>query len=223
MAGDIAYEVQQSDCLSKIAKDHGFTWKKLWDYGPNAELKAKRKNPNILMPGDVVYIPKIEEKKDTKDVDKLHKFKRKKEQALLRVQLLIGGTPLKEKKCTLVVQTPVGKSERPGKTDKQGNVEIEGSKDIKLPGDARLAWLRVGEPPNEFIYRLSLGELSPYDEVQGIQQRLNNLGYNAGLADGKLGPRTKNAIVAFQRDHDLKIDGIAGQKTQEQLKKTHGC
>ena len=35
------------------------------------------------------------------------------------------------------------------------------------------------------------------------------LGYDAGAADGLIGPRTANAIRQYQRDHNLLIDGRA--------------
>ncbi len=45
--------------------------------------------------------------------------------------------------------------------------------------------------------------------VVSIQQQLNRLGYDAGSADGLLGPRTSYAIKQYQRDHNLLIDGRA--------------
>lgn len=54
-------------------------------------------------------------------------------------------------------------------------------------------------------------------EVTQIQQRLQELGYNPGTADGIYGTRTKNAVISFQRDYGLSDDGIAGPKTLEAL------
>ena len=53
--------------------------------------------------------------------------------------------------------------------------------------------------------------------VTEIQSRLKELGINPGVVDGKLGPKTKAAIKAFQRLHRLVPDGIAGPKTQLQM------
>lgn len=49
----------------------------------------------------------------------------------------------------------------------------------------------------------------PGDEqtVRIIQSRLTTLGYGSGPADGKLGPRTREAIRLYQRDHGLLVDG----------------
>lgn len=43
--------------------------------------------------------------------------------------------------------------------------------------------------------------------VERAQVLLNFLGYEAGPADGVVGPRTKAAIAKFQSDHGLKADG----------------
>lgn len=43
--------------------------------------------------------------------------------------------------------------------------------------------------------------------VMEIQRELNRLGYNAGPVDGLMGARTRAGIQAYQRDHDLLIDG----------------
>lgn len=48
---------------------------------------------------------------------------------------------------------------------------------------------------------------APQQIVQTIQSRLNALGYNAGSEDGVLGPQTKRAIEAFQRDQNIAVTG----------------
>jgi peptidoglycan hydrolase-like protein with peptidoglycan-binding domain len=48
---------------------------------------------------------------------------------------------------------------------------------------------------------------------QKIQTALKNAGLYNGSIDGKIGPGTRKAIEAFQKDHKLKVDGKVGPKT----------
>lgn len=55
------------------------------------------------------------------------------------------------------------------------------------------------------------------DTVAGQQSALAKLGYNPGPADGVAGPKTKAAILSFQKDHGLTSDGVVGPKTRAAL------
>ncbi len=50
-------------------------------------------------------------------------------------------------------------------------------------------------------------------DVTYLQQRLKAKGYCVGAIDGIFGQKTLEAIKAFQADHGLVVDGIAGAKT----------
>lgn len=52
-----------------------------------------------------------------------------------------------------------------------------------------------------------------------IQKALKNAGFYQGAVDGKIGPKTKEAIIKFQKAHNLKPDGIAEKKTSVELNK----
>ena len=52
------HTVVQGEYLSGIAKKYGFSsHKKIWDHAQNAELKKQRQNPNVIFPGDQLFIP----------------------------------------------------------------------------------------------------------------------------------------------------------------------
>ena len=51
------------------------------------------------------------------------------------------------------------------------------------------------------------------DDVKQLQSRLKEKGYDPGQIDGIFGRKTQRAVKQFQREHDLKADGIAGKKT----------
>lgn len=50
-----------------------------------------------------------------------------------------------------------------------------------------------------------------------VQERLVELGHDPGKVDGRLGPKTRAAIKAFQLANGLNIDGIAGPITLAEL------
>ena len=51
-----------------------------------------------------------------------------------------------------------------------------------------------------------------------VQTALKNLGLYSGEVDGKIGPKTKEAIKTFQRKNNLGADGKVGPKTWAILK-----
>jgi lipoprotein-anchoring transpeptidase ErfK/SrfK len=57
------------------------------------------------------------------------------------------------------------------------------------------------------------------DRVVALQQRLNELGYWNGEADGKFGGQTQQAVYALQKAASLDRDGVVGADTQKALDK----
>jgi hypothetical protein len=53
--------------------------------------------------------------------------------------------------------------------------------------------------------------------LQQAQQKLSHLGYDLGVADGIYGPRTKQALEAFQRAQHLPVTGVLNTATLEAL------
>lgn len=64
-------------------------------------------------------------------------------------------------------------------------------------------------------------ESGPFTQptAKQIQAALKNAGYYEGSVDGKIGPKSQEAILGFQRDNNLTTDGKVGQKTWSKLKK----
>ncbi|MEZ4446256.1 MAG: LysM peptidoglycan-binding domain-containing protein [Polyangiaceae bacterium] len=57
MGVTIRHVVKTGDYLVKIAFEHGTTVAAIWQHPDNAALRAQRGSPDILYPGDVLFIP----------------------------------------------------------------------------------------------------------------------------------------------------------------------
>ena len=81
-------------------------------------------------------------------------------------------------------------------------------------------WNRFGRNPwikGEKMVLLKVG--SRGNEVKTLQTQLNQLGYDAGKADGIFGARTNNAVRAFQKAAGVTVDGIVGDNTRKAIDK----
>lgn len=54
-------------------------------------------------------------------------------------------------------------------------------------------------------------------DVRVLQTRLDGLGYAVGGVDGRFGPRTESAVMAFQSNVGIKADGLVGRTTKAAL------
>jgi N-acetylmuramoyl-L-alanine amidase len=210
------YTVEQGDHLSKIAKDNGFTdYTVIWDHPKNADLRKQRPNPNILLPGDQVFIPDMEPKHESGPADKHHTFTVDRKTLKLRLVLEdIYEKPIAGAPCALLVEDQVFQLT----TDGNGKLEQE------VPLDAQDGVLTIhGDqtPLADFPVYLKIGHLDPVTEPSGQLARLNNLGYFPG--DGTDDDAFESAVEEFQCDHGLKVDGDCGSATQAKLEKVHGC
>jgi hypothetical protein len=56
------------------------------------------------------------------------------------------------------------------------------------------------------------------NNVMEAQRLLNQKGYNLGVPDGKIGPKTKQAIMSFQKSSNLAATGVLTQETMNKLR-----
>jgi peptidoglycan hydrolase-like protein with peptidoglycan-binding domain len=85
-----------------------------------------------------------------------------------------------------------------------------------------LVWMMLLVFSSAFVPAISLSQqptatTAKADIIETIQRFLQQLGYNPGPIDGKMGEKTRIAIRAFQRDHNLQINGEASMSLVEAL------
>ena len=213
--------VAQGEFLSSIAARYGFaSHRPIWDDPANAELRARRKSPSILLPGDRVVIPDRASRGEVGATGSRHSFVVHRER--LELALVIrdeAGEPVANAPCTLEVE---GQSESLD-TDDDGKV----SAPIPHRTQQGRLVLRRSDPPISLDLLLAVGALDPIDTATGQISRLNNLGYDAGPPSAPTTPETtervRSAVEEFQCNSGLTVDGVCGPKTQAELEKAHGC
>jgi hypothetical protein len=216
MAGN--YTVQQGDHLAKIAKTFGFSdWQTIWNHPNNADLKNQRQNPNVLYPGDVVYVPDRQLREESRSTDAKHNFVKKASDLKLRLTLRDQyEQPIANASCSLTL----GVKSDTVTTDGDGKIEVD------IQPDDHDGVLIIQDPETPFDntpISFKIGDLDPVDETSGQVARLNNLGYFAGDLQQPDPATFQSAVEEFQCDNQLTVDGICGPNTQAKLKAVHGC
>lgn len=207
------YTVGNGDCIESIAQDHGHFWKTVWNDPANAQLKKERKDPNVLLPGDLVTIPPIEQKEVSKGTDAKHKFRLKGVPSILKMVIKDMDEVVKNAKCTIVIDGKVSESQ----TDSGGKVEIP------IPPNAQSGKLIVLDDGNELEFDLKLGSVDPLESLSGIQARLANLGYKV-TPSGNWDAQTEDAIDKFCDAQDIDEPPLhkVTRTFLDKLKQAHG-
>lgn len=209
------YLVRPGDYLSKIASEHGIAdWHALYNHPSNAEFRRLRPNPNLIYPGDELFIPDPAGKSAPAPTGGPTRFRAHRASNTLQVKLLdFEGNPLASQTGTLVVDG----ASRAVTTDGSGQLNET------IPPHVTTAKLTI----NGIEITFEVGRLNPMDDtdddgVSGVQGRLSNLGYYSGPIDGDLSDETRAAIRGFQRKHDLVESGYVDRPLKDTLRRQYG-
>jgi hypothetical protein len=208
----IYYKVQEGDCISSIAFAHGFNPETIWDHPQNAELCELRGNLNVLLPGDVVFVPDRQPKIVAVVAGQRHRFRRKRVPEVLRIRFLDAAG---RARAGLSYTIEIGDVQRKGSTGGDGTLEEP------IPPNARAARIVLEQGEEQEVFEVRLGDLDPVTVSSGIQARLRSLGYGCGSEDGEVGPHTRIALADFQRDHQIEVTGQADEGTVQRIKEEY--
>ena len=204
------HTVVEGDSIPSLAYAAGLFPETVWNDPRNAELKALRKDMNILLPGDQVFLPEKRRRVESAGADARHRFRRKGVPIKLRLQLFNVETPRANEDYELTIAGAVKK----GKADDKGIVELW------VPPDARQGTLTIG--PDRAVIALQIGHLDPSTEVAGLQKRLSNLGYSCEAdPPGEVGEATRQALRSFQRRFLVEESGEFDGPTRRLLTTFH--
>jgi hypothetical protein len=207
------HQVEQGECLSSIADAHGFFWQTLWNHPQNAELKKKRTDPNVLLPGDVVHIPDKRLREERVTTGEVHRFRMKNIPAKLQLQILRDAEPRVGETFVLSID----------KVEVQrGTIPASGHIEISMLPQSCQGELIIGEGENAERYILQLGHLDPIDTISGVKARLNSIGFDCGAVNDEMDAVTIEAITAFQAyiNHP-NPNGVLDAQTRHSLAALH--
>lgn len=205
------YTIKSGDCLYSLGRRHRVPWQKIWEHGDNAELRERRQNPNVLLPGDEIVIPERTQKQASGATESKHTF-RAPGALELSVKLMdLMHQPLADVEYHFVIDGEPGESQS---TADDGIASATVSRRL----ETAVLVLPWGEFPVE------LGCVDPANTVRGIQQRLRNLGIDPGPIDGICGIRTRRALRQFQAvesEAGLECSGAPDADTIARLRELH--
>lgn len=202
--------IEQGECAESVAAECKTPLDKLWDHPDNQALKALRKSPNVLLPGDELSVPREPGTLELK-ANQVNRFVVKGQTTRLKLVLTDAvQQPLKQ----LNFKLTLGELEISGTTGEAGEI------DEAIPATATSALLFM-EGSDEAV-ELLIGSLDPVTELSGVQARLENLGFDPGPVDGIMGPLTQAAILAFRQRSDLPESEDVDDELRSKLLEAHG-
>ena len=222
------YNPKEDEDWFLVAKAFGFrNWRTIYNHENNESLR-KRQDPYDLHKEDKVFIPDKQPKDHQCDTNKKHTFTLPTPTRPFSLVLEDDDEdPYSDTKYEIWIEGKkyVGKNDDPEKvkrTREDGliyeEVPVVGKLEVRV-------WYEKGgenDPDACEKYEIEMGHMDPIDTVEGIQHRLENLGYSCGEdSHGTLGTDTKKALKAFQSDWGLKESGEIDEDTKAALLQMH--
>jgi Putative peptidoglycan binding domain len=211
------YIVRQGDHLARLAYIHGFDANEVWNHDQNSELREMGRTPEILAPGDILYLPLKPKEGLSFSAGTSNRYRARVPKVKVAVVFKDGDRVLADEPYEihgLGTDGSSGQTEAK-RTDSEGKVELE------LPVTTRE--VTIVFPNQNVAYEVRVGDMDPADEQSGLQKRLENLGYlprdREGAAEAAY---VQGAIAHFQKEHGLATTGSVDEKTSTVLKDEHG-
>ncbi len=210
------YIVRQGDYLSGLAGRFGFAQNEVWNEAKNAGLKKLRGDGEILLPGDVLFIPDEPSKPLPLKTKTTNIFKATVPLVTLMLVFSRNGQPLAGEKYEVEgLPEPL-----------EGTSGGDGSVKLEIP--INLAEVVVFFPTANMAFPVRVGHLDPVEELSGMRMRLSNLGFY-GIASPAPDEESESAraldveaIQRFQKVNGLEPTGTLDGATLSRLRDVYG-
>lgn len=213
MSGVRPYIVRQGDYVAKIAAQLGCSEDEIWQLAENNPLREAGRSPEVLHPGDVLYVPAETHRPVQIALEGDNPFCGAVPSVPLRMIFQIGDQPRARQKCRIV-----GLAE--GDERETG---ADGSITLHVPVVVHRVQVIFDDPPTTYL--VDVGHTDPVSEASGLIGRLRQLGYLDSNIDAAEPSREelRAALADFQYDHGLPPEGIVDESAVARLRKEAGC
>ena len=213
-AGMRAHVVRQGDYLDQLADALGFDADAVWSAPENADL-ARRRDPNLLCPGDVLFVPPTNPPRVAVEAGTANRYVARVPTTRVKLGFEDRSGPLAGERC--VIHGLGAPRERT--TDGDGWLAID------VPLTAREC--RVSFPGRRLVFPVLIGHMDPITEASGVRKRLAHLGYYPAMERREIAAvdaadADRLALLAFQLHQGLLGTGVADDATTAALVREHG-
>jgi type VI secretion system secreted protein VgrG len=202
------YVVRQGDYLAGLAARFGFDPEAVWSSPSNAALRAQRRTGEVLLPGDVLHLPRGRAQAERFRQGARNEFTVDVATIRMRVVFEDHEGALNDEACEVLGVHAEPLAQR---TDAQGGLDIE------VPVGLREFSVRFAR--GAVVFPVRVGELDPIDTRTGLWQRLRHLGFEPGPAPDERALR--DTLAAWQRAHQLPATGLLDDETRRLLEANH--
>jgi hypothetical protein len=227
------HKVRKGESVARVAQQYGIRgWKKLWEAPENEPLRKKRKNPNVIYPGDEIVVPGVDVCALERPINQVHRIIVS--DATIDVKIRLRDrieTGLKDLEYE-VSYSHLGKLvTRPGaaKTGADGIIQET------VPVGTEVIVIKVKRP--RLTLSFLIDELDPMRDEDskkpipsGLHARLDALGYHDHGHQREWESREDYShgsyvtLAWFQQDHlgREQADGLLDDETSDKLEEMYG-
>ena len=208
-----AHVVRAGDFLAKLAYEHGFKPDDVWNDDANAELRKLRADPDMLVPGDVIYFSPKDLEPHSLSTGTTNVIAGRIPNVPMCLRFVRNGRP-----AAGVHYAVKGFEVKPGVADAEGCIRLEVP--VTLPS-FMLYLVDFAE-----VYEVKVGHLDPPDTPSGAQMRLACLGVYGRPGNGSAMFASEEHLAAglraFQATNGLDVSGVLDDATVKKLVEQFG-
>ena len=209
----------KAEHLALIADRHGFTSIDPILRHPNNAALFRDRQPGILAPSEVVFIPDPQPAVFSAGTGQRHTFVRKILRAKVRIVVQsFGGQAKSSLDCAVDCDGAKSKVT----TDAEGLIEFS------IHPSATEATVTIAAPADQVpaapvTLKVEIGGVGPVRNDDAALLRLRNLGYFRPCFPEEEANERKTAIEEFQLENGLEVTGELDDRTKQKLEKVYGC